>query len=468
MSTFSGLNIGLSSLYASRRGLELTGQNVANANTEGYSRQRVRLQGEGGPVVPALQAAYDGVGNGVTVVDTQRLRDAFLEARSVVERGADGALRARQAAYARLEGVLQEPSESGLQSQLDDFWSGWDDVANSPADSTARSQLLERAGTLAAGLNGAAERLEQQWSASREQLVATVAQVNAAADAVADFNKAIASAVQAGDSPNDLMDSRDLVVQQLAEKIGITTRSGPHGTTDVLLGGFALVEGRTSRQVEVGGGTSLAGAAPAPPATPAPVTVTAGGAPLAVGGTTGGLLAELKDVLPPFHAELAQVARQLHDSVNTQHAAGFDRSGAGGTAFFAIEATTGRIRVQITEPDAVAASAANGNGSGDRGGGNAVAVAELSTRAGGPSEVYRKMIVGLGVQAQSANRQVEIQANILAQVDAGREAEAGVNMDEEMSNMLAYQRAYEGAARFVSAIDQALDTLINRTGRVGL
>ena len=468
MSTFSGLNIGLSSLYAQRRGLELTGHNIANANTEGYSRQRVRLQGEGGPVTPAMHSVYDGAGNGVTVVDTQRLRDGFLEARSVLERGTDGALRARQAAYARLEGVLQEPSASGLQSQLDDFWSGWDDVANSPADLAARSQLLERAGTLATGLNGAAERLERQWSGSREQLVATIAEVNATAVAVADFNKAIGSAVQAGRSANDLMDRRDLLIQQLAEKVGVTTRSGAHGTTDVALGGFELVSGRTSQRLEVAGGTSLVAVAPAPPATAAPVTVTGGGSPLPVGGTAGGLLSELGDVLPPFHAELAQVARVLRDRVNDQHAAGFDQTGAAGAAFFSIDGTTGRLIVQVSAPAQVAASAANGTGTGDRGGANAVAMAELSTGTGGPNEVYRKLIIRLGVQAQSANRQVDIQANILAQVDAGREAEAGVNLDEEMSSMLAYQRAYEGAARFVSAIDQALDTLINRTGRVGL
>jgi flagellar hook-associated protein FlgK len=285
---------------------------------------------------------------------------------------------------------------------------------------------------------------------------------------VADFNKAIASAVQAGRSANDLMDQRDLLVQELAAKIGVTTRTGADGTTDVLLGTVELVRGRTAARVEVAGGTSLSAVAPAPPATPAPVTVTAGGVPLAVGGAAGGLLSELKDVLPPFHAELAAVGQVLADRVNAQHAAGFDQAGAPGGAFFALDAATGRLSVAVSGPAGVAASAANGTGTGDRGGANAVALAELSNRTGGPNEVYRKLIVGLGVQAQSANRQVDIQSNILAQVDAAREAEAGVNMDEEMSNMLAYQRAYEGAARFVSAIDQALDTLINRTGRVGL
>jgi flagellar hook-associated protein 1 FlgK len=94
-------------------------------------------------------------------------------------------------------------------------------------------------------------------------------------------------------------------------------------------------------------------------------------------------------------------------------------------------------------------------------------MAELANSALGPDTAYRQLIVGLGVEAQTANRRVEIQSEILGQLDAAVEAEAGVNLDEEMTNMLAYQRAYEGAARYMSAVDSMLDTLINRTGIVG-
>ena len=236
MSTFSGLNIGLSSLLAQRRGLELTGHNVANSNTEGYTRQRVRLAADGGPITPAMHSRYTGAGNGVTVADTQRLRDAFLEGRAVLERGNDGSLRSQQTAFARVEGVFGEPSDSGVQSQLADFWSGWDDVANNPTDPAARSQLLQRATTLATGLNGAVDRLEAQWSGSHEQLAATVDEVNQTAAAVADFNKAIMSATRAGLDPNDLKDSRDLLVQKLAGSSGITVRPGADGSVDVELG----------------------------------------------------------------------------------------------------------------------------------------------------------------------------------------------------------------------------------------
>jgi flagellar hook-associated protein 1 FlgK len=200
------------------------------------------------------------------------------------------------------------------------------------------------------------------------------------------------------------------------------------------------------------------------PAAAAGVGWEADGAPAPVGGSLHGMLVELNAVLPSYRDGLQDISRELATRVNAQHVSGYDANGAGGGNMFAVDAG-GRLSVVIDDPSQVAASSTPG---GDRGGANAAALAELSTTAGGPDQLFRKLVVRLGVDAQAANRRVDIQANILGQVDAAREAESGVNMDEEMTNMLAYQRAYEGAARFMSSVDQLLDTLINRTGRVGL
>jgi flagellar hook-associated protein 1 FlgK len=141
---------------------------------------------------------------------------------------------------------------------------------------------------------------------------------------------------------------------------------------------------------------------------------------------------------------------------------------------FSSTATAKDIAGLITDPRKIAASkeppalAADGvtlvpslDGS------NATAIAGIERQAGGPDATYRQMIVDLGASAQTANRRLEIQANVALQVDAAREAQAGVNIDEEMVNLLSYQRAYEAAARVISTVDATLDTLINRTGLVG-
>jgi flagellar hook-associated protein 1 FlgK len=474
MSTFSGLHTGLSSLYAQRRALELTGHNIANANTEGYSRQRVDLEANGGPSVPALHSRWTEAGNGVTVAGVERLRDQFLESRALRERGDLAALTGDRVLLGRVEAVLSEPGDSGIQAQLADYWSGWDDVANKPDSLAARSQLIERAETLASGLNGARERLATQWSASQEQLTATVQDVNSVSAGVADFNRAILDATNAGLVTNDLADKRDLLVQRLGELAGVTVKpsAGEPGSVDVLLNGESLVKGDVARRLKVEGGTTLA-----LPATP--VTVTwedpaspkgPGTGPAKVGGAAGSLQHGLNDVLPRYSGQLRSMAVGVSEQVNAVHTLAYDQDGQDGAPFFRIEGD--RLVVQVLDPRKVAASASyavndDGTRRGDRGGARAAQLAELSTTTGGPDDLYRKTVVGLGVEAQAAGRRVDIQTSILAQVDASREAQAGVNLDEEMTNMLAFQRAYEGAARFVSAIDQMLDTLINRTGVVG-
>ncbi len=454
MSSFSGLNVGLSSLFAQRRGLELTGHNVANANTEGYSRQRVQLQGAGGPTTPALHSRWTGAGNGVTIAGDERLRDAFLEGQSLRERGKDTQLRTQQTTLSRLEGVFGEPSDSGLASQLSDFWSGFDAVAKNPTDRAARSQLLERAATLANGLNDTLSRMDAQVSGSLEKLGVVVSDVNATAETVASLNRAIVSGTRAERNVNDLKDQRDLLVQRLASLTGATVQQGDAGSVDVVLDGRPLVSGRTANALEVG-----SGAAPS-------VVWSDDGAEAATGGEAGGLLHSLNTVVPRYREGLAQVATRLADVVNAQHSAGYDRSGASPTTDFFVKQPDGRLVVAIHDPDRVAASS-TGTAGGDAGGGNALVLARQGSLDGGPDQAYRALVVTLGVEAQTANRSVDIQAAILGQVDAARESDAGVNLDEEMTNMLAYQRAYEGAARFLTSVDQMLDTLINRTGLVG-
>jgi len=455
VSSFSGLNIGLSSLYAQRAGLELTGHNVANANTEGYSRQRVSLAADGGPLTPALHSTWDGAGNGVTVEGYDRIRDVFLEARALQERGEQSRLGTGQLVLSRVESVFAEPGDSALRSQLDDFWAGWDDIANKPTEEAPRNQLLQRAQTLAAGFNSALDSLDSQRVGFREQLSVTVADVNTAATSVAEYNRAIMAAVQGGGSANDLKDRRDVLVQRLGQMAGASVQQGPNGSVDVLIGTTKLVDGQTASALVVSAA-----------ANPTSVQWASSGATAPVGGAAQGLLEGIDTVLPRYITGLQDVMSKLAGAVNTQHAAGSTASGAAGSPVYGISG--GRINVLLSDPADLAASAQPGpTATPDAGGGNADKLAALAGQPGGADVTYRGLVVELGVQAQTANRRNEIQTGILTQVDSAREAQSGVNMDEEMTNMLAYQRGYEGAARFITAVDQMLDTLINRTGLVG-
>ncbi|MCV2489481.1 flagellar hook-associated protein FlgK [Geodermatophilus sp. YIM 151500] len=467
-STFSGLNAATTALWAQRRGLDVTGQNIANVNTEGYSRQRADLQAMGGSPVPAFYSVSDGIGAGVRADQVVRIRDAFLEGRGHTEHANSARLTAEAEAYELVEQAFREPGDTGIQSLLSEMWAGFSDLANTPQELGAREQVLERLETLAGGLRFSASSLGAQWDQAHENLQVLVDDVNAAARSVAELNQAIQRATQSGRPSNDLADKRDVLVMKLAEQVGATVRPGEDGVLDVLVGGITLVAGSTATALAVAGPTSP----DAITASDKPRVVTAaGGHAVRTGGTAEGRLTALTTILPGYRTQLDDLAAGLAATLNGAHDDGFDLDGLVGGALLGSTSgpvTASSITVLVTDPRKLAASGvAPTAGVPALDNGNADAIAQLRLAAGSADETYRSMIVQLGVQASVATRDLGIQSVITTQVDAARESVAGVNLDEEMTNMLAFQHAYAAAGRLVTAIDETLDVLINRTGIVG-
>ena len=460
MSDFFGLRVALSALHAQRRGMEVAGHNVANAATEGYSRQRVDMTPDAGPIAPSRWSRWERGGQGVEVQGIDRLRDAFLEARGHQEHAADAGLRRTASVLGRVETTFGEPGDNGLATQLADFWTSWDVVGNAPDDLSARKALVEQSKTVAGGLNATAASLTATRTAAVEQVRTTVAEVNATAARVADLNRAVRDAVRNGLSPNDLADQRDLLVSKLADAVGVTARAGETGQVDVYLNGTALVRGDAAVPLAV-------------VEDPASVALKFDNGSTYTftvdGGDVGGNLKVVNDVLPRYQAQLDDVAERLAATVNGQHTLGFDLNGNPGVGFFTVGGGAAGIAVvPAVAEDPKLVAAATGSRPEERfGGTNALRLAEAASDPTGPDQAYRSLIVGLGVETQTLNQRVAIQGQLTAQIDGARESEAGVNLDEEMTNMVAFQHAYEAAAKFMTAVDQMLDTLINRTGVVG-
>jgi len=457
--TFGGLSTALSALYAQRRGLEVAGQNIANANTEGYSRQRIGMTAIGAPTMPAVFAVGDPVGGGVEVSELTRYRDEFLEARGRAERSANAYLEDRKSIYTRIEQVIGEPSDTGVQSQLAEYWSAWHDVTNRPGDSAARTQLLQRGTILADSLRNAHNGLSSLWSSTREQLDTYVTEINTTTAAVAELNEAVVRATQAGLPGNELADQRDLAVMHLVELTGGSALARENGSVDVSIAGSSLVSGAHTRQLTAIGATRLSEQAADPVGLEWADTGAAASVP---SGKVAAALETLNTTLPGVADSLDNVVSVLVDTVNTQHAAGFDLNGDAGGDFFT-GTTASDIAVAITDPDLVAAagSAPAAPATSTLDGANADAIAALGTTTDGADATYRQFVVDLGVAAQSIFRRAEIQNSITQDVDAARTAQSGVNLDEEMTSLLLYQRAYEAAAKVMGAIDSTLDTLIN-------
>jgi flagellar hook-associated protein 1 FlgK len=469
VSTFSGLNTATTSLWAHRRALDVTGQNIANVNTDGYSRQRVDLQAIGGSVVPAFYSKSPGIGNGVNADDVTRIRDAFLESRGHTEHANSARLLVEADTLEQVETAFREPGGTGIQSLLTEVWDAWEDAGNDTATDAAGAQLIQRMQTLVGGIQFSNASLEAQWTQTRENLDVLVQDVNKAAGSVAELNKAIRLATQSGLPSNDLADKRDVLVMQLADQVGATVRPGANGMVDVVVGGISLVSGSVASELSVAGSIDPDEATGADK--PRIVTST-GTLPVSVDGTAGGQLSALTSIIPAHRTALNEIAGKLAKTLNDGQAGGFDRAGVGGIAILGPAdptdptVTAANIALQFTDPKLIAASGVPGGPNLDNS--NADRIAKFRDDPLGVDAGYRKMIVELGVQAAVAIRNQDIQAVISTQVDAAREAVAGVNLDEEMTNMLSFQHAYSAAARMITAIDQTLETLINRTGRVGL
>ena len=449
MGTFDGIQIGSTGLHAQRRGVETAGQNIANVNTQGYSRQRVDITPDAGPVTPAFFSTWDGTGLGVRSVEIERLRSAFVDQRVREELSRQSELTTLAGSFRSIESIFNEPSDTGLSAVLADFLAGWDDVANQPGDVGARSQLVERATTLAGDIRQLQSSLLALQANEQTRISATVDQVNADAAQVAKLNEAIISAQAAGLNANELYDQRDLLLEGIVQKVGGTVRNEPDGTATLFLGGAALVRDKTSttmRVEEVGGVTSVVWALD--------------GRPAQTAGEVGGLLTTVNDIIPDHLAQIDGVATTLMGSVNALHTTGFDRNGDPGLDFFVMGVNGIELNAAIAaDPDLVAAA----NAANTLDGSIAQQIAGLT----GTDDGYREMIVRLGVSSQNAARRVQLQDAVVGQVRGEQEAASGVNLDEELSDLVRFQRAYEASSRFISSVDEMLNTLINQTGRVG-
>ncbi len=464
MSTFSGLNTALSALQAQRRGLDVTGQNIANANTDGYSRQRLNLQATGGSVMPAVYSVDNGSSGGVEVHDVSRVQDAFLEAQARAEHAQGAYLTDQKQTYLRLEQAFGEPSDTGIQSEFSGLWSSMHDLANNPGDIASRTQVLDRATELSSGLHTAYDSINSFWSTTRAQLDTTASDINTTADTVAQLNQAVLRSTASGQPANELADQRDNAVRKLAELAGATASVQADGSVSVYLGGSNLVNGAISRHVQSTGALLLGNVGTSPVGlqwadNSAPVTVG--------GGSVASALYTMNTLIPGQTGVLDGVAANLATSVNTVHQAGYDLNGNPGQPLFT-GTTAATLTVAITDPRQVAASAvAPAPGPpvvGNLDGSNADALAGIATLGTGPDVAYRKMITDLGVASEAATRKSDIQTTVTSDIDSARTSQSGVSLDEEMTNMLSYQRAYEAAGRVLSTIDSTLDTLINHTG----
>jgi flagellar hook-associated protein 1 len=448
LSTFMGLETTLRGILAQQLAIDVTGHNIANANTVGYTRQQAVM-------APTEPYAEPGVtrppqagqlGTGVDVQSYQRVRDSFLDIQYRAQAMRQGMATATQDGLQQVQTAFNEPSDQGLSSLLQSYWSSWQDVSNSPEDMATRQTLAQNASALAAGFNQLASQLSTVQTQTGQNVTMTIDQVNQIGGQIAQLNDAIMKDTVTGDHPNDLLDQRDTLIDQLSQLGNVTVTNTTLGQVDVSIGGGSLVSGATSATLAESDMSSL------------------------TSGKLAGLIQLRDTTIPGYQSSLDTLAATLASATNTQHAAGFDLTGTkGGTFFTGTTAATLGVNPAIIANPALIAASANGQ---PGNAGNADALAGIRNQALiGASTIdtsYAQLVTQVGSDTQQAGRDKDTADLLTGSIDDRRQSVSGVSMDEEMTNLVKFQRGYQASARAMSAMDEMIDQLISRTGKVGL
>ena len=466
-SAWFGLNTAVSALTAAQTALDTAAHNTANASTPGYSRQRVRLVASAPFTYPAFnKSGIPGqIGTGVSIASIERARDGFLDGQIRGQNELSGYWDTRRDELAKVETVFPEPSDSGLGNVLSKFWSAWQDVAADPSSTAARAALTAQAGTLAQRVTSDSAQLKSLADGTNVQLTGGVNEINDIARQLAGLNDQIQRVVVSGDHANDLSDQRDALLDRLSSLIPVTVEPQADGSTTVLVGGTDLVNHGTARVITAG----LNGAGDIEPQW-------SDGSAVSLGTAKLGALVEVRDTtLAGYRTQLNALVKGIADAVNVAHQSGTDATGAAGLAFFTYtagdEAGTLAVNAAIVADPRLVAAAAGANTPGD--GSIAGQIADLrgallfGAGTQTAADTYAGLVSGIGSDSRQGVEMADNQALVVDHLTTRRESISGVSLDEEATDMIKFQHAYQAAARVITAVDEMLDQLINRTGLVG-
>ncbi|NLZ38524.1 MAG: flagellar hook-associated protein FlgK [Firmicutes bacterium] len=479
MSTFFGLNIARLGMQAQQKALEVTSHNIANANTPGYSRQVAHMT----PTAALTYAQKGMLGTGVLVDEIARIRDAFLDRQIRQEQHTLGQWKARSAYLEQIEQIFMEPTESGVNAVLSTFFDSWQELSINPESSSARTAVIENANFLINTIRHTASSLISVRDDIRANIELKISEVNSLAAQISDLNQQITNLVARNDQPSDLMDRRDLLLEQLAEIIDFDLTVSTNGSINVYVAGRPLVHENISYELKtVSGGTDGSW-------TLAPKIAWAkDNQEVDLGnGEIYGLIKLHDENLRRYLQDFEIMAWGIVNAVNNAHQRGIDLNGEAGLDFFQgtdlqnlrvnseISSDPAKIAAALPDPDNPS-TAKPGDGS------NAVAIAQLRNSRfrldldapdlkdrlvqddQGSTTLeyfYRDTISRLGVDAQESSRMKENQTAMLELMTNRRLSISGVSLDEEMANMVQFQLAYQAAARFIATLDEIYNTLIN-------
>jgi flagellar hook-associated protein 1 FlgK len=451
----NALNAGKTSLSTNQKAIEIAGNNIANVNTPGYSRQNPVLS-----PYPALNFGDFFIGQGVKISNVQREHDVFVTAQILDKNRTLGEESARSTPLNELERVFSV-GENSLATEVDRFFDAWQELTANPSSQVERDIVLQRGDLLARAFQSAVGEFDSVRKNINSTLASKIDSVNFKLQEVADLNERIAAVETTGQTANTFRDQRDLLLQELSFSLGIQSFEENTGMVSVQLpGGLPLVQGNTALRLEgVQVGEDLQ------------LTLKQGATTLDVnlnnlGGEFKGLVDVRDKFIPALQDDLDKMAYELATAVNAGHRAGVGLDGVGGRDFFidlAGPADAARnLSVALKKGSDIAAGESSAPGDNT----NAMRLAALGrtrTIDGEDTFVsfYGKMTARVGIEA-GQNRLTRGGAeDAMVQLKNLRDARVGVSLEEEMINLIQFQKGFEASAKFLATVDEMMDTILS-------
>jgi flagellar hook-associated protein 1 FlgK len=477
----SVLNMASGALIAFQKGIDVTGHNISNVNTPGYTRQSLILEASQVESKNRLK-----LGMGVLADSVSQAVDRFTVQMIQQRTSALSDAESKKSNLDYIQGLFNDTTDNGLQKSMSAFWNAWQDLADNPGGTPERTALLEKGRTLSEKFRTMRYDLVQARDEMNKNLDLSIEQVNTLTGQIATLNEQIVASEASGTSANDLRDSRNNLVEQLSQLMAVTTVETEGGSLSVMTSkGLSLVDGVYAQAFSRVGDE-----------------IRWGGVPRDIsddlsGGKLGAWLDLRDETIPQYIANLDELAGTLMFQVNQQHYRGFAADGSTGLTFFtanpgddyatstAAADFTGAaalidLSADVDGKPAKIAAASNPNQSGNNE--NALAIQAIqdgkldirkwtyssrgvvtasNTESVTVDDYYNGLVGDIGLLTEETGQNLAFHQTMINQLNEVRDSVSGVSLDEEMINLIKYQHAYAAASRLVTVSDEMLQTLLN-------
>ena len=459
---FDALNAGRTTVEAAQAGIQVTGHNISNANTEGFHRRRLNLS----PVAPPPGSGGVVRLGGVQVDGSRRVVDTLLDKQVTAALGSEAKAEARQNLLLQVEQAAAKIGNDGLSSTISALFTKFSALSTNPQDTTVRDELLAVAKQLVQKFNQAASDLDKVADGADKDVKTSVDQINVITAKIAALNKDIRAAEASGQEASDLRDRQGKLMNDLAGLAGATSFSDGAGMMSVLLGSSVIVQGANTIKLGVTPSTSYNGMYR--------VDLINGASTIDIttritNGKLGGILDVRDNVIPGFETRVDTLAYDLATNVNTQHQAGYGLDGLNNRNLFAAPASATNYAVSMALDGNITTArlAASSTSTGVPGNNiNALALADLRTNnlAASSSATFNQEATSLagsiGQKAAEAMTEVMVQKDQLAYMQKLEQSAVGVSLDEEMIQLVQFQRSYQAGVKVLQVVDGLLAKLM--------